>query len=158
MVTISEKESYKMIKGKVIAINISEKKGVPKNSIEEGMFIEDHGLEGDAHAGKWHRQVSLLANESVDKMKALGVKGLCTGKFAENITTEGILLWEIPVGTKLKIGDTIQEVSQIGKECHSGCAIKKQVGQCIMPTQGIFTRVLKSGKVKVGDEIEVIEE
>lgn len=146
-----------MIKGKVIAINISEKKGVPKNTIPEGMFIEDHGLEGDAHAGKWHRQVSLLANESVDTMRNLGVKGLCTGKFAENITTEGILLWEIPVGTKLKIGDTIQEVSQIGKECHDGCAIKQQVGQCIMPTQGIFTRVLKSGKVKVGDEIEVIE-
>ncbi len=147
-----------MIKGKIIAINISEKKGVPKTSIQEGMFLENHGLEGDAHAGKWHRQVSLLANESVDTMRDLGVKGLCSGKFAENITTEGILLWKIPVGTKLKIGDTIQEVSQIGKECHDGCAIKKQVGQCIMPTQGIFTRVLKSGKVKVGDVIEAIEE
>ncbi|MCT4660269.1 MAG: MOSC domain-containing protein [Tissierellales bacterium] len=147
-----------MIKGKILAINISEEKGVPKNSIEEGNFIEEHGLEGDAHAGKWHRQVSLLGQESVDTMKAMGVKGLCTGKFAENLTTEGIKLWELPVGTKMQIGETIQEVTQIGKKCHNGCAIKAQVGQCIMPTQGIFTRVLKTGKVRVGDEILVIED
>lgn len=143
-------------KGKVVAINISEKKGVVKTPIPEGIFKEDFGLVGDAHAGKWHRQVSLLGVESVEKMKKLGIKGLCSGKFAENITTEGINLYELPVGTKLKIGETIQEVTQIGKECHSGCAIAKEVGQCIMPKEGIFTRVLKGGKIKVGDTIEIL--
>ena len=139
--------------GKVTGINISKVKGVIKEPIPEGMFIEEHGLEGDAHAGKWHRQVSLLAQESIDKMTNIGIKGLCSGKFAENITTSGVILHELPVGTVLHIGDTIQEVSQIGKECHSGCAIKVQVGQCIMPKEGIFTRILKSGKIKIGDEI-----
>jgi len=142
---------------KVIAINISETKGVPKENIPEGNFIEDFGLEGDAHAGKWHRQVSLLGVESIDKMKAIGIKGLCSGKFAENITTEGINLYDLPVGTKLQIGETLQEVTQIGKECHSGCAIFQQVGQCVMPKEGIFTRVLKGGKIKVGDEISIVE-
>ena len=142
--------------GKVIAINISEKKGVPKKTIENGNFIENHGLEGDAHAGNWHRQVSLLGVESINKMKALGIEGLCTGKFAENITTEGIELFTIPVGTKLKIGDTIQEVTQIGKECHVKCAIFEQVGNCIMPTEGIFTKVLKSGQIKAGDIVEIL--
>ncbi len=143
--------------GKVIAINISEKKGVPKESIPEGNFIEDFGLEGDAHAGKWHRQVSLLGNESIEKMKKMGIEGLCSGKFAENLTTQGINLYELPIGTKLKIGNTLQEVTQIGKECHSGCAIFHQVGQCIMPKEGIFTKVLKGGKIRVGDDISVIE-
>ncbi|WP_278287341.1 MOSC domain-containing protein [Caloranaerobacter ferrireducens] len=142
--------------GKVVAINISEKKGVIKTPITEGIFKENFGLVGDAHAGKWHRQVSLLGIESIEKMKKLGVKGLCSGKFAENITTEGIKLYELPVGTKLKIGETIQEVTQIGKECHSGCAIAKEVGQCVMPKEGIFTKVLKGGKIKVGDVIEVL--
>lgn len=119
--------------------------------------MEDYGLKGDAHAGKWHRQVSLLAEESIDKMTAMGVKDLIPGKFAENITTEGITLYELPVGTKLKIGDTIQEVTQIGKECHKGCAIKNQVGKCIMPTEGIFTKILKGGIVKAGNTIEIIK-
>jgi len=144
-------------KATVLAINISEEKGVPKISIEEGHFVEEHGLLGDAHAGKWHRQVSLLADESVEKMRQLGAKGLCAGKFAENITTKGMNLWELPVGTKLKIGSSIHEVTQIGKECHNGCAIKQQVGQCIMPTQGIFTRVLEGGKAEVGSDITVVE-
>ncbi len=143
--------------GRVQAINISEKKGVIKTPIKEGFFEVDHGLVGDAHAGKWHRQVSLLAKESVDKMTAQGVLGLCSGKFAENITTEGICLYELPVGTKLKIGSSIQEVSQIGKECHHGCEIKSQVGDCIMPREGIFTKVLVAGLVREGDVIEVIE-
>ncbi|MCD5415213.1 MAG: MOSC domain-containing protein [Clostridiales bacterium] len=138
---------------KVIAINISEKKGVPKQSIEEGNFILDHGLEGDAHAGNWHRQVSLLGIESINKMKKLGVEGLCTGKFAENITTEGFKLWELPVGTRLEIGDTLHEVTQIGKECHTGCAIFQQIGDCVMPKEGIFTKVVKGGKVIVNDKI-----
>lgn len=146
-----------MIQGKVVAINISKEKGVPKETIKVGNFLEDFGLEGDAHAGKWHRQVSLLGVESVNTMKEMGVKGLCSGKFAENLTTEGLVLWELPVGTKLKIGETVQEVTQIGKECHAGCAIREQVGSCIMPKQGIFTRVLQGGKIAVDDPIEVIE-
>lgn len=143
--------------GKVIAINISEKKGVPKKTIPEGMFKIDHGLVGDAHAGNWHRQVSLLGIESIDKMKAIGIEGLCTGKFAENLTTEGIELYKLPVGTKLRIGDTLHEVTQIGKECHKKCAIYHQVGNCVMPTEGIFTKVLKEGVIKTGDTIEVLE-
>lgn len=142
---------------KVIAINISETKGVPKDTIEAGNFIADFGLEGDAHAGKWHRQVSLLANESVDKMRAQGVEGLCAGRFAENITTEGIELYTLKVGTKLKIGETIQEISQIGKECHTGCAIKQAVGECVMPREGVFTKVLVGGMIKAGDAIEILD-
>ncbi|MDF2506031.1 MULTISPECIES: MOSC domain-containing protein [Clostridium] len=142
---------------KVISINISDKKGVIKTPIDRGIFIEEHGLKDDAHAGKWHRQVSLLAQESINKMIEMGVTGLVPGKFAENITTEGIILHELPVGTKLKIGDTIHEVTQIGKECHTGCAIKNQVGKCIMPTEGIFTRVLKGGDIKPGDTIDIIK-
>jgi Uncharacterized protein conserved in bacteria len=142
--------------GKVVAINISEKKGVVKKPIEQGVFIEEHGLEGDAHAGKWHRQVSLLAQESIDKMKKSGVEGLTVGKFAENITTEGIVLYELPIGTRLKIGVTIQEVTQIGKECHGGCEIRRLVGDCVMPREGIFTRVIQGGMIKPGDAIEVL--
>jgi len=140
----------------VLAINISEKKGTPKNSVPEALFIEDFGIEGDAHAGKWHRQVSLLASESVDKIRHHDVEGLCNGRFAENLTTTGLLLWELPVGTLLRIGETEQEVTQIGKECHDGCAIQKLVGQCVMPREGIFTRVRKGGRVRPGDVIEVI--
>lgn len=143
------------MKGRVLAISISETKGVAKNSIPSARMIEDFGIEGDAHAGKWHRQVSFLANESVDKMRALGVEGLCTGKFAENITTEGLELWSLPIGSKIYMGETVHEVTQIGKECHHGCAIKQQVGACIMPKEGIFTKVLVGGMVRVGDDIRV---
>ncbi|MCF6465152.1 MOSC domain-containing protein [Clostridium sp. Cult2] len=142
--------------GKVIDINISEGKGVVKKPIEKGVFIEDYGLEGDAHAGKWHRQVSLLGIESFKKVEELGIEGLKHGDFAENITTEGIILHELPIGTRMKIGETIQEVTQIGKECHVGCAISKKVGKCIMPKEGIFTRVIKGGAIKPGDTIEVL--
>lgn len=142
--------------GKVLDINISETKGVIKKPIEEGMFIEEFGLKGDAHAGKWHRQVSLLGIESINKMNDLGIEGLVHGSFAENITTEGIILYELPVGTRMKIGGTIQEVTQIGKECHTGCAIAQKVGKCIMPKEGIFTRVIKGGTVRPGDIIEVL--
>lgn len=144
--------------GRVIAINISEIKGVPKTAVEKAMFIEDFGIEGDAHAGKWHRQVSLLGEESIDKIRQHGIKGLCTGRFAENITTEGIILYELPVGTRLQVGDTIQEVTQIGKECHRKCAIYYQVGDCVMPREGIFTRVIKGGQVKAGDIIKVLQD
>ncbi len=146
------------MRGIVKAVNISEKKGTIKTPISIGNFIEDFGLENDAHAGKWHRQVSLLAQESIDIMIAQGVEGLDAGKFAENITTEGITLYTLPVGTKLKIGETVQEVTQIGKQCHTGCEISRQVGSCIMPTQGIFTKVLQGGEIKAGDSIEVINE
>jgi len=141
---------------KVTAVNISEKKGVIKHPIEKGLFKVNHGLEGDAHAGNWHRQVSLLSEESIDKMRATGVEGLCSGKFAENITTEGITLYELLVGTKLKIGEVIFEVTQIGKECHKGCEIRNLVGDCVMPREGIFAKVLAEGYIKAGDEIVLI--
>ena len=144
------------MKGKVLAINISVKKGVPKDTIPEGEFVVDFGLQGDAHGGNWHRQVSLLGQESVDKVKAQGIEGLCTGKFAENITTEGIILYELPVGTKFQIADVLFEVTQIGKECHQKCAIFHQVGDCVMPKEGIFAKVLKGGIVKAGDEILIL--
>ncbi len=143
-------------KGKVLSINTSDKKGVIKKPIEEGIFIEDHGLENDAHSGNWHRQVSLLGIESFVKMENEGVEGLVPGIFAENITTEGLVLYELPIGTKLVIGETIQEVTQIGKECHTGCEIAQKVGKCVMPKEGIFTKILKGGVVKEGDLIEII--
>ncbi|WP_409069943.1 MOSC domain-containing protein [Clostridium sp. FAM 1755] len=141
---------------KVIAVNISEKKGVVKHPIDKGLFKVNHGLVGDAHAGNWHRQVSLLGIESINKMKKLGLKEVSTGKFAENITTEGLVLYELPVGTKLKVGEVLMEVTQIGKECHAGCEIRNLIGDCIMPREGIFTKILKEGFIKSGDEIEVL--
>jgi MOSC domain-containing protein YiiM len=120
------------------------------------MLIANHGLEGDAHAGSWHRQVSLLAMESITKMQAKGLQ-VGPGDFAENLTTEGIDLVSLPVGTKLRIGDRVlAEVTQIGKECHSRCAIYRQAGDCVMPREGIFVAILEGGPVQVGDRIEVI--
>lgn len=144
-------------RGKVLSLNTSETKGVPKKPVDSVELVVESGIKDDAHAGTGHRQISLLAKESADKLAALGVKGLSFGIFAENITTEGIELFTLPVGTRLQIGETLHEVSQIGKECHTGCAIKQQVGFCVMPTEGIFTRVLQGGTVKVGDKIVVVE-
>lgn len=142
---------------KVVAINISEQKKTPKKSIPEGKLIENFGFEGDAHAGNWHRQVSLLAKESIERAQGMRTDGLCHGMFAENITTEGIVLHTLPVGTKLKIGgEAVLEITQIGKECHDGCAIRELVGQCIMPKEGIFCKVLIGGTVKAEDEITVL--
>lgn len=141
---------------KVLSVNISEKKGTPKTKVNPGIMIENFGFEGDAHAGKWHRQVSLLAQESIEKAKNGPQNGLCHGIFAENITTEGIELYTLPVGTHLKIGECEIEISQIGKECHEGCAISKLVGQCVMPREGVFGIVIKGGKVFEGDEIEIL--
>jgi molybdopterin adenylyltransferase len=141
---------------RVVAVNLSAKKGTFKYPQTEACFKIDFGIEGDAHAGNWHRQVSLLAQESVDKMKALGVKDLTPGKFAENITTEGIDLVTLPVGTQLRLGEVLLEVTQIGKECHQHCQIYQQVGMCVMPTEGIFTKVIREGSVKAGDEIVII--
>ena len=120
-------------------------------------MIEDFGLEGDAHAGKWHRQVSLLAKESIAKAQGMRTDGLCHGVFAENLTTEGIELHTLPVGTRLQVGDkVVLEITQIGKECHDGCAIRELVGQCIMPKEGVFARVEKGGVVRAGDEITIL--
>lgn len=144
-------------KGIVKAVCISEKKGIQKHDIGEAFLRADHGIEGDAHAGNWHRQVSLLAAESVAKVqKALDFQ-LKSGDFAENILTEGIELYTLPVGTKMKLGEAEGEVTQIGKECHHGCAIRQLAGDCVMPREGIFVKITKSGSIKTGDEIKVIQ-
>lgn len=135
------------------AICISDKKGVVKAPVESVEMRVDHGIVGDAHAGNWHRQVSWLGDESAEKVRQAGIKDITAGRFAENILTEGIILYELPVGTRFKVGETRHEVTQIGKECHTGCAIKQLTGDCVMPREGIFTKVLEPGMVKVGDEI-----
>ena len=140
------------------AINISERKGTIKHNVPFADLRVDHGIVGDAHAGRWHRQISLLAKESIDKMTALGVTGLTPGKFAEYITTVGISLHTLPVGVRLKIGECLTEVTQIGKECHQHCEIYKKVGMCIMPQEGIFVKVLSEGRIHPGDDITVITE
>ncbi len=144
--------------GKIVSINISEKKGVRKKPVDEVLLKTEFGIEGDAHASsEWHRQVSLLAQESIEKMIRMGLS-VKAGDFAENITTEGIDLVSMPVGTRMSIGDNVEvEVSQIGKECHTRCAIYYQAGDCVMPKEGIFVRVLKGGKVRKGDDIVVSE-
>ncbi len=141
---------------KLVAVCTSERKGMRKKNVGEGILVPNFGLEGDAHAGDWHRQVSLLALESIQKMQKLGLD-VVPGDFAENLTTEGIDLVTLPIGTKLRIGATgLGEVTQIGKECHTKCAIYYQAGDCVMPKEGIFIRVLEGGQVAVGDEIEVL--
>ena len=142
--------------GRVIAVNTSDRKGIVKHQIEEGYFKVNHGLEGDAHAGNWHRQVSLLGVESIEKIRALGIK-VEAGKFAENITTEGIILYELEIGTVLMAGEVLLEITQIGKECHLGCEIRRLVGDCVMPREGVFAKVLKEGIIRSGDEITVIK-
>jgi MOSC domain-containing protein YiiM len=144
------------LQGRVLSINISDKKGIRKKPVKEARIETNSGIEGDAHASsKWHRQISLLAIESIRKMQALGLK-VNPGDFAENITTEGLDLLQLPVGTMMIIGDDIQvEVSQIGKVCHTRCEIYNQAGDCIMPKEGIFVRVMKGGTVKEGDIITV---
>jgi MOSC domain-containing protein YiiM len=146
-----------MICGRVAAIYISRSKGSKKESINKGFFLEGHGLEGDVRSGKGPRQVSLLAQESKRRMKTSEIKGFCNGKFSENITVEGLRLHTLTVGQKLKIGESIQEIIQIGKECHDGCPIKEHSGQCIVTKDGVFARVLQSGSIKVGDEVSVID-
>lgn len=143
--------------GKIIAVCKSETTGVKKVPCGTGIFIEDYGLEGDAHASRGiARQVSLLAQDSIDKMKALGLE-LNSGDFAENLTIEGMELFTIPVGTRLKVGsEVILEISQIGKACHKGCAIFQAVGTCIMPKEGVFARVIRGGKIADGDAVEMI--
>ena len=142
--------------GKILALCISEKKGTLKTEINEANFIEDFGIENDAHAGKWHRQVSLLEFNKIDEFRKKGAN-VDFGAFGENIVLEGIELHTLPIGQLIKIGDVLLEVTQIGKKCHDKCQIYYQVGECIMPKNGIFTRVLKGGKVKVGDEATLVK-
>lgn len=141
----------------VTAVNISREKGVRKESVPYIDLKLRHGIVGDAHAGDWHRQISLLADESVDKMRAICPLELDAGIFAENINTRGIELKTLPVGTRLRVGETELEVTQIGKQCHNDCAIKKATGKCVMPTEGIFAIVVKEGRVRAGDTIEVLK-
>jgi MOSC domain-containing protein YiiM len=144
------------VKPIVVSVNISTEKGVPKREVDGIRLIEGHGIEGDAHAGAWHRQVSLLAEESINRMRAKGLTELAHGAFGENINTIGIDLNHLPVGTRLLVGEAILEVTQIGKECHNGgCAIKEATGECVMPTDGIFAIVMRGGVVRAGDGIEI---
>ena len=144
-------------KGKVLAVNISEKKGTKKTNIKSCLLLKDFGFKGDAHGGPWHRQVSLLANESIEKMRAKGLK-VGYGDFAENITTQGVDLVHLPIGTEIRLGDAVRvRVTQIGKECHERCAIYYQAGDCVMPKEGIFAEVVSEGEVKVGDEIIIYQ-
>ena len=147
------------MEAKVKAVCLSEKKGTTKKVIEKGELIENYGLKGDAHAGKWHRQISLLDNSSIDKMRGQGYE-LNFGDFAENITTEGIEnLFQLPVGQKIKINEEIiLEITQIGKKCHHDCEIMQTIGDCVMPREGVFARVIKGGEIKAGDKIEVLGE
>jgi len=142
---------------KVLAVNISSEKGVRKHPVPSCQLLIEHGIEGDAHAGKWHRQVSLLAMESIDKLQAkLTEIQLQPGDFAENITTTGITVMNLPIGTRLRVGSEVElEVTQIGKECHMSCEIRRLVGDCVMPREGIFAIVIREGTIKPGDEIEV---
>ena len=142
---------------KVVSVNISERKGEQKHPVPEIKLKLKHGIVGDAHAGDWHRQISLLAEESVDTMRERCPIDLDPGVFAENINTVGIELKSLPIGAHLRIGETEVEVTQIGKECHNDCAIKRAVGRCVMPTEGIFAIVVREGVVRAGDEIQILE-
>jgi MOSC domain-containing protein YiiM len=141
--------------GIVKAVCISENKGERKKPVESVELRENHGIVGDGHAGDWHRQVSLLAQESIDKMRALGLD-VNAGDFAENITTTGIDLVSLPIGSRLQVGETLLEVTQIGKECHTRCAIYYQAGDCVMPKEGIFAKVITGGIIRPGDEIKTV--
>ena len=142
--------------GVVKAVCISEQKGTQKAPVDEVILVEDFGIEGDAHAGKWHRQVSLLGFEKIEEFKARGV-AVDDGAFGENLIVEGFDLRTLPLGTKFRVGDgALLELTQIGKECHDKCAIYAVVGDCIMPREGVFTRVLTGGTVRPGDPIEIV--
>ena len=142
--------------GRVVAVCTSERTGIPKRDVGWGSLRADWGLEGDAHAGPWHRQVSLLAIESIEKMRAMGLN-VRPGSFAENITTEGLELYALPLGTRIRLGSALVEVTQIGKVCHDRCAIYAQAGDCVMPREGIFVRVIEPGEVKTDDAIERLD-
>ena len=142
--------------GKVMAVCISEKRGTQKRNVHEALFIEDFGLENDAHAGKWHRQVSLLSYERIQDFKKKGAP-VEDGAFGENLIVSGIDFKNLPVGTRFQCGDVGLEMTQIGKECYSGCEIYKIMGDCIMPREGVFAKVLCGGRIREGDELTVLE-
>lgn len=143
--------------GKVMAVCLSEKKGTQKKNVHEAEVREDWGIVGDAHAGKWHRQVSLLSYEKIDAFKAKGAP-VQDGAFGENLIVSGFDFKNLPVGTKFRCGDVVLELTQIGKECHSGCEIYKIMGECIMPREGVFTKVLHGGIIREGDEMKIVED
>lgn len=142
--------------GKVIAVCTSPEKGTQKTAVAEGNFIEDYGIEGDAHAGKWHRQVSLLSYDKIEAFRQRGAR-VENGAFGENLVVEGIDFSTLPVGTRLACGNVVLEITQIGKECHHGCAIFQQMGDCIMPREGVFAKVIRGGKICPGDEMTCME-
>ena len=140
---------------KIVSIATSKKKGTRKASVAEAYLKKEHGLDGDAHAGKWHRQGSFLASEEIDKARQSGLD-VTFGDFAENIATTGVDWKNIPVGTRIRLGsDALVEITQIGKECHNRCAIYYKAGDCIMPREGVFARVLEEGKIRCGDQISI---
>lgn len=143
--------------GKVIAVCTSPAKGTQKTNVKEAEFIEDYGIAGDAHAGKWHRQVSLLSYDKIEEFRARGAE-VEDGAFGENLVVEGIDFRSLPVGTRLCCGEVILEMTQIGKECHHGCQIYQKMGDCIMPREGAFARVIRGGKIRIGDEMKVAED
>ena len=143
--------------GKVIAVCVSEQKGTQKKNVGAARFIEDWGIEGDAHAGKWHRQVSLLSHDRVEEFRARGAV-VDHGAFGENLVVEGLDFKALPIGTRFRCGEVVLELTQVGKECHSHCEIYKVMGDCIMPREGVFTRVLHGGTISVGDKLIVWNE
>lgn len=148
-------EQNRIENARVKAVCISEKKGTIKHPVDEILLRKEHGIVGDAHAGNWHRQVSLLADESVEKMR-VKFPDIPIGAFAENILTEGIEVSKLAIGTRLMVGETVLEITQIGKECHADCAIRKQVGDCVMPREGVFAIVIEEGIVHPGDSVQVL--
>lgn len=143
----------------ITSVNISTQKGTVKHPVAQASLRVGHGVVGDAHAGDWHRQVSLLAEESIDTVRKYAPDlVLSPGMFAENLTTEGITLHTLPIGTKLQVGETVLEITQIGKECHLGCAIREQTGDCVMPREGVFAMVVREGTVHPGDTITILED
>ena len=142
--------------GKVIAVCVSQQKGTQKQNVGSARFVADWGIEGDAHAGKWHRQVSLLSHEQVEAFRARGAS-VEHGAFGENLVVEGFDFKALPIGTRFQCGDVVLELTQIGKQCHSDCEIRRKTGRCVMPTEGIFAVVVQEGTVRPGDSIEVLE-
>ncbi|MBQ7529823.1 MOSC domain-containing protein [bacterium] len=143
--------------GRVVAICVSERKGTEKHTVERAELVEDWGIKDDAHAGKWHRQVSLLNLEKIEAFRARGAE-VEYGAFGENLVVEGIDFAKLPVGTRFQCGEVLLELTQIGKKCHSGCAIFQRMGDCIMPREGVFTKVLNGGFISVGDNLEIVEQ
>lgn len=142
--------------GKVISTNISEIRGIQKHNVGKVKLVEDYGIENDAHAGKWHRQVSLLSHEKIEAFRARGAE-VKDGAFGENIVVSGIDFKSLPVGTRFKCNDVVLEMTQIGKECHHGCEIFQKMGDCIMPREGVFAKIIHGGEIAVGDDMIILE-